>query len=526
MATLTESALQDSSIPMPVTNPGTAKQKLGDILLARGEITEMMLKVSLAEQRITQERLGKILIQNGFITQKVMIETIRDQDIKELSYESTLITRCPPELLLETSTMVLVEDRDAVFVASLSDEEWVRHALKPYYPGRRLRFSSVSIQEIDLYLNKLETMLSQQSSFAEKLLREALIAEVSDIHIEPRPKTYSIFIRRLGMTEHFHEGTLEEYRKLATSIKIKANVDISDRLNPQDGSYQVEHDSRMIDLRVATMPTIDGEKIVVRLLDPDSSQPSLKALGIANIEQWRKGISNSSGICLVCGPTGSGKTTTLNATIRELDRFGHTINTLEDPVEYRIPFVTQTNINYAIGLDFTSGVKALLRCDPDIIVVGEMRELGTAKQAIRAAETGHLVIGTLHADNIAGAFAHLRDMGIEAKEIRTLVKSVLIQRLVRTLCTPCGGRGCMECLDSGYAKRAVVSEIAYFDDPVQVDRAIEGEKHWPTIIEDAVEKAAAGVTRPDEVIRVFGEPGRQALIKRGYSELELGNPYA
>jgi general secretion pathway protein E len=266
---------------------------------------------------------------------------------------------------------------------------------------------------------------------------------------------------------------------------------------------------------------VDGEKVVIRLLDPDRVNPKLDKLGVSRINRWRAGFSNADGICLICGPTGSGKTTTLNGTIKEMDRFGKSINTLEDPVEYRIPYVAQVNINHVVGLDFARGVRAFMRADPEIIISGEIRDLETAQNAIKASETGHLVLGTLHTGSIRGTMDRLRDIGVEVADLRYLLRSILVQRLIRTFCTYCSGDGCEMCYHTGFGGRSVISEVEYFGAPEDVDRMVAGEVWWPTMVEDAIGKIEQGITSPEEVIRVFGEQGRKVLRKKGYNVKEL-----
>jgi general secretion pathway protein E len=222
------------------------------------------------------------------------------------------------------------------------------------------------------------------------------------------------------------------------------------------------------------------------------------------MEDWRAGIGRTDGLCLICGPTGSGKTTTLSATIKEMDRFALSVNTLEDPVEYRIPFVAQVNVNAAVGLDFARGIRAFMRADPDVIVVGEVRDTDTARNAIKGAETGHLMLATLHTGSIPGAVQRLRDLDIPIYELRHVLRSVLAQRLVRSVCVHCKGAGCNNCMNTGYGGRVPVSECAYFSSEEDVERMLAGERWWPTLLDDAVLKYKQGITDLRELERVFG----------------------
>ena len=259
----------------------------------------------------------------------------------------------------------------------------------------------------------------------------------------------------------------------------------------------------VVDARVATVPTVNGEIVVIRLLDPDRANVKLGELGISRVDEWKVATNYPFGLCLVCGATGSGKTTTLNATVREMDRFGRAIRTVEEPVEYRIPYVGQVNVNRIVGLDFAQALRAFMRADPDVIILGEVRDLETASLTLRAAETGHLVMATLHTGTIRGTFGRMRSLGVAPVDIQPLLRGILVQRLIRTLCIACRGAGCHICFGSGYAGRTIVSECVSFRSEVEVRRAQEGEQWWPSMVEDALTKVESGTTTVDELKRVF-----------------------
>ena len=270
--------------------------------------------------------------------------------------------------------------------------------------------------------------------------------------------------------------------------------------------------------------------MIVRILDPDAVNPSLDSLGITRINHWRRGITRQNGLCLICGPTGSGKTTTLNASIRELPRFSKKIYTVEDPVEYRIPYVGQVSINPQVGLDFPKAIRNFMRADPDMIVLGEVRDADTARNAIKAADTGHLVMATLHTGSIVSALSRLRDLEVDAYELRYMLRAVLVQTLIRTICKACEGAGhvgshiCPSCRGTGYSARTVVSECQSFTDSAEVDRVIEmtspgykasGPMPWPEMIDDAIDVMARGDTSIDELRRVFGSLADERVLERG-----------
>lgn len=492
----------------------TKKLRLGEYLISHGMVKPEAVEAALAEQKITQERLGLILTRSGFLTRKNLLKAILDTNPDRVHGEQHFTSRVPAELLLELQTIIVAETDEDLYLATLRDEGTSFHALKEYYPQHTITFVAANHEQIDSYLDNLMSMMQDEDSIVEKLIRRALTENVSDIHIIPRYNSYSVFYRHLGVRKHTHEGNMEEYNTLSARIKDLSRMDLAERRMPQDGAFSMDHDGKIIDLRVATVPTVNGEYVVIRILDPDRVQPSLEGLGISAVENWRKGVSRPDGLCLICGPTGSGKTTTLNASIKEMDRFGSSIYTLEDPVEYRISYTGQVNINHAVGLDFSRGIKAFMRSDPDVILVGEIRDPDTARNAIKAAETGHLVVGTLHTGSILGAVSRLRDLDVPAHELRYLLRSVLVQRLIRTYCPECGGEGCKNCFGTGYAGRTIVSECAYFAGEKEVESLLDGNRSWETMLEDAVNKHFEGVTSAKEVIRVFGIEAEREIAAR------------
>ncbi len=501
-------------IATPVEVEAPRRMRLGEYLLSKGLINETQLHAALEEQKITQERLGMILTRGGFLTRRDLLEAILATNPDQIHGESFFTARVPGEVLLETKTMVVAETATRVFLTTLGSERQAALELKQYYPEVDLVFVAGNFEQVDNYLEDVRAMLQDDDSLVDKLLRRAFSEGVSDVHIVPRYSSYTVFFRHLGVRHHVHEGDPDEYNTLAARIKDLSRMDLAERRIPQDGGFQMEYNGKLVDLRVATIPVGNNEYIVIRLLDPDRVQPSLNGLGISRVSEWRKGVSRPDGLCLICGPTGSGKTTTLNASIKEMDRFGNSIFTLEDPVEYRIPYLGQVNTNPALGLDFARGIRAFMRSDPDVIVVGEIRDPETARNAIKAAETGHLVLGTLHTGTIHGALQRLRDLDVPANELVYLLRSVLVQRLIRTLCTNCRGQGCAACSNTGYAARTIVSECAYFPGEDDVKRLLEGNRWWPSMLEDAVGKYREGATTSREIIRVFGEEAR-LLIGEG-----------
>jgi general secretion pathway protein E len=477
-----------------------SKLKIGEYLVRTGKISRKVVHTALEQQSVSGEPIGDILVRNGFITQKDKIDALRIINIDQLADESTLVTRCPPQALIDTQCIIFIEYDRELYLASTQSKEDVEERLRPYYPGFEFKWNPVDIERLEDYLSKIKMLMKDSDNRVEWLIHKGLGQGASDLHIEPRSMSYSVFFRVDGQMAHFYEGDLDEFQRLLSQVKERSNLDTAERRVPQDGGFQIEYQSRMVDLRVATSPTIDGEKIVIRLLDPENTEININNIGITRLDQWVKGTKEPLGICLICGPTGSGKTTTLNATIRNMDRFTKSIYTIEDPVEYRIPYVSQVNVNHLVGLDFARGLKALLRMDPDIITVGEIRDLETANIAIKAAETGHLVLGTLHTGSITGALERLRDIGVNPGDIRNLLKSVMVQRLVRKVCSACEGEGCDSCFQSGHRGRSLISEVNFFKDGDAVMLANDGEVSWPTLTDDLLLKYKQGITSREEVL--------------------------
>jgi len=488
---------------------------LSAYLMDKGLLLPVELQAAQMEQEHTKEELGNILVKNGFLPHDKLIDILLEITDQNLSGEEVILAHVPAELLQELNAKVAAQTVKAVYVASLNPESEVKHKLQPYFPAQDIIFIEAPMDSIETYLDKLSTINDSQASALEKLIRRAISYEVSDIHIIPRFETYTVLFRHMGVRKLEHEGTYEEYLQLAARIKDKSRMDLAEKRVPQDGGFSIEYNGRLVDLRVATVPTTGGESIIIRILDPKNSNKKLKDLGISNLKAWSEGTSRLNGMCLVCGATGSGKTTTLNGTVRELDRFGKAIYTAEDPVEYQIPYIGQCNINESVGLDFSRALKAFMRSDPDIIILGEIRDEDTARNAIKAAETGHLVFATLHTSSILGAVNRFRDLNVPLHELKYVLRAVLAQMLVRTLCTSCGGKGCEKCFQTGYAGRTIVSECHYFTGVDEVEDILENKKIvWTTMIEDAYAKFENGLTDYKELDRVFGAEFKQLHAKK------------
>ena len=393
----------------------------------------------------------------------------------------------------------------------------------------------------------LEKMAGQSPviKFVNYLISNAIHEGASDIHIEPKDAFTRIRYRVDGVLFEMMEAPLKMHPAIISRIKIMSNLDISERRLPQDGKIRVSVSDRRIDLRVSILPTNHGEKVVIRVLDSKSIIRSLEGLGMEPdvMGVFREQISLPHGILLVTGPTGSGKSTTLYSALCQMDGEKLNISTVEDPVEYELDFCNQVQVYEKIGLDFASALRSLLRQDPDIIMIGEIRDNQTARIAVQAALTGHLVLSTLHTNDAASSITRLVNIGIDAYLIAASLNTVLAQRLVRKICPKCKqlyqvpegirkyvensglradelfvGNGCEYCKDSGYAGRVGIYELLVIDevfrDMINKDpsansmRRAFSESRQPSLFDDGINKVKQGLTTIDEVLRVTEVYGR------------------
>lgn len=373
------------------------------------------------------------------------------------------------------------------------------------------------------------------------VLEKAIRARASDIHLEPYEKEFRIRYRIDGVLKEAFSHSLDFYAALVARTKIISQLDITEKRVPQDGRFRLELKDRQIDFRVSVLPTYFGEKMVLRVLDRSGIKSGLDKLGFTQIptRALAEAIKRPYGMVLVTGPTGSGKSTTLYSIMNSLNTPQKNLMTVEDPVEYQVEGITQTQVQPEIGLTFASGLRALLRQSPDIVLVGEIRDTETADIAVKAALTGHLVFSTLHTNSAAGAMTRLMDMGVEPFLIASSVVCVAAQRLLRRICpdckapttippevyqrfrisekdfdkiTPYRGKGCAKCNNTGYFGRAAVSEVLLVDPEIRglviqkkssnVIHQVAVEKGMETLFENAVGLFSAGVTTLEEVLRV------------------------
>jgi general secretion pathway protein E len=346
------------------------------------------------------------------------------------------------------------------------------------------------------------------------LLTQAARDGASDIHIEPYERHSSVRFRVDGALREVVQPNRALHAALISRLKIMADLDIAEKRLPQDGRISLRLGTRAIDVRVSTIPNAHGERAVLRLLDKSESKLSLEAVGMHGevLRKFEHLIAQPHGIILVTGPTGSGKTTTLYASLARLDASRNNIMTVEDPIEYDLPGVGQTQVNPKIDLDFARALRAILRQDPDIVMIGEIRDIETAQIAIQASLTGHLVLATLHTNDAASAVTRLIDMGVEPFLLSSSLLGVLAQRLVRKYCTVCRGQGCEACGQTGYAGRTGVFELLVLDDGIRAQvhgqapeadiRAAALAKGMQLMRDDGERLIRDGITSREEVLRV------------------------
>ncbi|HKI45095.1 MAG TPA: GspE/PulE family protein, partial [Balneolales bacterium] len=368
------------------------------------------------------------------------------------------------------------------------------------------------------------------------IIHNAVNMKASDIHLEPYEESFRLRYRLDGVLQKMGELSPLQKDAILSRIKIMAKLDIAEKRRPQDGRIRIEKDKKTVDLRVSTLPTEFGEKIVLRILDKSEQRLELRQLGFdeTNLSEFRKAISNPYGMILVTGPTGSGKTTTLYAALSELNTPEVNITTIEDPIEYNLPGINQTQVRSDIGLTFSAALRAILRQDPNIIMVGEVRDKETAEIAIRSALTGHLVFSTLHTNDAPSAITRLIDMGIEPFLVASSVRLVMAQRLVRRICSQCKteynpepevvaelglqsqhkffhGSSCERCNGTGFKGRVALIELMPVSDALSELVVKESGAHelkkqalaegMVTLRQSGVEKVKEGVTTVEEVIR-------------------------
>ncbi|MBP6964657.1 MAG: Flp pilus assembly complex ATPase component TadA [Armatimonadetes bacterium] len=562
------------------------KKPLGDILLDRGMITDEQLHAALDEQKQSRKRLGEVLVSLGFITEEQVTEARALQF--DVGYVNLQEQECEPEAIasvsdatartynlvpfkmtgnrltvamanpLDVEAIDLVQFEAKCRVEPMLATEWrIVEVLNKQYGGgssedlqdmaQEAASTPASLVDSDEHEDIDEVRRKTSSApivrMVNMLLTQAVRRKASDIHIEPRRDTVDVRYRIDGELHIVRSFPKALHAAIASRIKIMSELDISERRLPQDGRITVKLDKRMVDLRVSTSPIIYGERVVLRILDRASGMIPLDQLGFAEVEldALTRLVSQPHGIILVTGPTGSGKTTTLYAVLNVIKSESTNIMTVEDPVEYELEGINQTNVHHKIGLTFANQLRAILRQDPDVVLVGEIRDTETADVAFRAALTGHLVLSTLHCNDAPSAITRLVDQDVEPFLVGSAINGVVAQRLVRVLCPDCKEAysadektvallgldpgsivtlyrpgTCANCDGTGYKGRICINELMVMDDelrrltmlksPASELRKAAIASGMRPMAQDGTEKVLAGITTIEEVQRkVFVE---------------------
>ncbi|NPA52262.1 MAG: type II/IV secretion system protein [Aquificae bacterium] len=553
------------------------KKPIGQLLKELGYVTEEQIHIALEVKKIKGGLLGEILVALAFVSPIEVAEAIAIQagkpfiDLAEYPPDKEALGLINKELALQLEIIPLKKRGDVLDIAMtnpydinavdivrrrtgldinifVTDKESLKKAIEINYFLLEHPIES----EIENIIQNVKkgNITSYIPRLVNLIIDKAIIERATDIHISPENLATHIFYRIDGIMRHFFSLPSSVHSAIASRIKVLAGLDIAEQRLPQDGSFSYEFFNEEYDFRVSTVLTAYGENIVLRILYKNISLFNLKKLGFE--EYLYKKIENAlekpQGIFLVTGPTGSGKTTTLYASLRRINSLHRNILAVEDPIEYKFPFIKQTQVNEKAGFTFARAIKAFLRQDPDVILVGEIRDKETAEMAIRASITGHLVLSTLHTNDAVSAIPRLTDIGIKEYMVAAGVYRILAQRLIRKVCNFCKeeiqipikklielgfdrefiqqhtegkdhikinrGKGCDYCNNTGFLGRVAIGELLVIDDEIG-DMIIRKEpplsilykaknKGMLTLKEDGFLKVIKGLTTPEEVIRVVG----------------------
>lgn len=549
------------------------RKKLGDILVEAGAITSEQLEHALKAQKQSGKKLGYVLAEEGIIDERAVISVLEMQiGIKSVDVERVFIDVDCVKLINEnmarkyevlpfkrtgnTLTVAMTDPLNFFAVDDLriatgfeiepviSIRNDILGAIERYY-GRQGAERAVedfrkqfAAEQVDL-LSETDDSLDNAPivRLVGTIIKQALKSRASDIHIEPLEEAVRVRYRIDGELTEAMTVAKSTYSAIVTRVKIMGKLDIAEKRLPQDGRVEMKIEGREVDLRISSLPSILGEKVVIRLLTKDEELATIRNQGFSdvNMRLFRRVTAASNGIILVTGPTGSGKTTTLYALLSELNRIEKNIVTVEDPIEYKLSGITQVAVNTKTGLTFANSLRSILRQDPDIIMIGEIRDGETAQIAARAAVTGHLVLSTMHTNDTASTVMRLMDMGVERYHISSTVVGVVSQRLVRRVCGDCKtmipaspeetellggftgevarGRGCSTCGNTGYKGRIAVHEVMLMSRKVRDlinsgagmdsmrDAAVS--EGMITLAESCAELVKQGITTPEEMLKIL-----------------------
>lgn len=549
------------------------RKRLGDLLIETGLITQQQLMKALEMQKKSGNRLGKVLSDLNYVSENAMIQVLEFQlgvphvDLSNQSIPPEIAALIPVALaerhqiipikkngkkitlaMVDPTNFFAIDDIRMVSGCEvepvIATEKDVLRAIREAYGVQELVDKAINqMRPDDIQLgNTMQTaddapIISLVNSFISQAIKDV----ASDIHIEPQDKTLRVRFRIDGMLQEIGSFPRDIHAAIVARIKIISEMDIAEKRIPQDGRIKVREAGRDVDVRVSTLPTIMGEKVVMRLLDQNAVILDLDKLGFSakNKADYHRLYTQSYGMILVTGPTGSGKTTTLYSSLLAVNTHEKNIITLEDPVEYRLPGINQVQVNPKTGLTFASGLRSILRQDPNVVLVGEIRDGETADIAIRASLTGHVVFSTLHTNDAAGTITRLIDMDVEPFLVASSVLGVVAQRLVRVICKDCKesytpppeslervflnlspeapltlyrGKGCSYCNNKGYRGRMAIHEVMTITSKIREAisnkassdeiASIASKEGMITMRQDGIEKALAGLTEIREVMRV------------------------
>ena len=547
------------------------KIRLGDLLIQQGTISESELLKALAKQKELREnneykKLGEILIELGFATEKEILETLSTQledpfvDLYGEKIDYDLMSSFPIAILEKHKVVPFKQDDDYIYIATADPLDYDVLEIMEKFSSKPIQVYIALTKDINTILDRLKVVFStnelikklktelqkgggEDISAIDELLdiiiSNAIKQRSTDIHIEPGRYDFSVRGRIDGVLKELFSFDKDIYFPLVSKIKLLSKLDISEKRKPQDGRFTKNYNNHIYDFRISTTPTLHGESVVLRVLDQQKILLRLTELGMSeyNLKRFEKLIHTPYGIVFVTGPTGSGKTTTLYAALNEVKGVDKKIITVEDPVEYEIPLIQQIPVNYKIGMTFSVALRSILRQDPDIIMIGEVRDSDTLNASIQASLTGHLVLATLHTNDAPSAITRMIQMGAESYLVSDALIGVVAQRLVRKICPYCKevyhpskqevelikpflseeitfyhGKGCKECDFTGYIGREMISEVLVINDKLahliandkdktEIMEAAK-ESGFITMIEDGVNKIKEGIITLEEILRV------------------------
>lgn len=548
---------------------GPLRKRLGDLLIDAGLITKEQLETTLKSKNRDQ-KLGDALVQNGYITEQQLITALEQQlgiphiHLYRQAIDKNLSKLIPVDMAKQRDIVPFKREGQTLYVAmadpmDLYTVEELRlltgYQIEPAIAAREdIQWAIRQIYGLDDSVEELLTQIpttdrvavtdrndntSAIAKLVNQILMNAIEQRASDVHIDPHESSIAIRYRIDGVLNTVRTLPKNMQNILTARMKIISNLNITESRLPQDGRVKLDLQGKAVDLRVSTLPTIFGEKIVVRILDLHNTLQSPQQIGFSdqNLKTFLGFIEKPNGIVLITGPTGSGKTATLYAALNYLNTEKVNIITIEDPVEYQLEGINQIQVNPNVGLTFANGLRAILRQDPNIIMVGEIRDSETAEIAVRASLTGHLVLSTIHTNDAVSTITRLIDMGIEPFLIASSLTGVIAQRLVRRVCLHCGefepatarekeifashgleidrvfrGKGCRRCNMTGYRGRTAIHEILTVDDearklimnnaPTQAIRKYFEAQNMAFLIDDGLMKVKESVTTTEEILRV------------------------